>query len=111
MPDVPVTKHPFLLSASMFYGMEYDFNTFDSKFTVYIPDNIPLKREFKLKDLDGKLYAQVDGVLLQENIEKRTYIDNYTQIEVTLDKAVSEVLEKQNIAKSDVDLDNNIMLE
>lgn len=67
VPDKPISKdHPFLLSASMFYGTDYDFNTIDGKFIVKVSDETDLTRSFLLKDLEGVLYAQIGDVLLQE---------------------------------------------
>lgn len=58
VPSVAVTFHPFLLSASMFSGMKYSFDTVNSRFSLQIPDG-NLKRSFFIKDLRGKLMAQV----------------------------------------------------
>lgn len=66
VPDEPKFRFQFLLSATLFYGMEYTFDTINGKFIVRMKDNQPLKRDFKVKNLDGKLYPQIDGVLLQD---------------------------------------------
>ncbi len=82
VPKIPVGNHPFLMSASMLYGTEYCFNTYESKFMVTIPDGFSLSRDFRLKYLQGELYAQIDGVLLQDEIKPERKIDNYTQMDI-----------------------------
>lgn len=59
VPQNSVTKHPFLLSATMFSGMDYDFDTINSKFIISIPDEMSFHREFHIQDLKGKLYTQI----------------------------------------------------
>ena len=66
VPDDPKFSFPFLLSATLFYGMEYTFDTINGKFIVRITDEQSLKRDFKIKSLRDKLYPQIDGVLLQD---------------------------------------------
>jgi len=76
------TRYTYLLSATMFYGTNFSFNLIDKEnqtFTVEIPDSIPLHRDFRIKDLDGKIYAQVDGVLIQDELFPSVEITNYTQ--------------------------------
>jgi len=65
LPNEPSLHFPFLLSATMFYGFAYEFDTINNKFIVRLKDNQPLNRKFNILDLKGKLYPQVDGVLLQ----------------------------------------------
>lgn len=69
VPYKPVTRHPFLLSATMFYGTNYSINTIDSKLIIEKNDAKLLNRDFRVRDLNGELYAQIDGVLLQDSIE------------------------------------------
>ena len=67
----------------MFYGTDYEFDTINNKFIINVPDEEKLKRSFYLKDLHGRLYAQIDEVLLQEvdnNIIEE--YDNYYQEEL-----------------------------
>ena len=66
VPQEPRLKFPFLLSATLFYGMEYTVDTINEKFIVRMKDNQNLEREFKIKDIHGKLYPQIDGVLIQD---------------------------------------------
>ena len=66
VPDKPRLQFPFLLSASLFHGMDYEFDTINQKFTVRMEYDQPLNREFKIKDLDGQLFPQIDGVLFQD---------------------------------------------
>lgn len=74
VPDEPKFRFQFLLSATLFYGMDYEFDTINGKFIVRMKDDQPLKRDFKVKNLDGKLYPQIDGVLLQDiNIDLIDY--------------------------------------
>ena len=65
VPHAPLLKFPLLLSATMFYGMNYAINTIEGKFVIET-GNVSLKREFKLISLKGGLYPEVDGVLVQE---------------------------------------------
>ena len=66
VPQEPRLKFPFLLSATLFYGMEYTVDTINEKFTVRMKDEQSFEREFKIKDIHGKLYPQIDGVLIQD---------------------------------------------
>lgn len=66
VPHEPRVKFPFLLSATLFYGMEYDFDTIKGNFIVRMKDEQNLEREFKIRDIHGKLYPQIDGVLIQD---------------------------------------------
>ena len=66
VPQKPNIKYPILLSATLFYDTEYIIDTINNKFTVKIPDNQSWERDFKIKSLAGKLYPQIDGVLLQD---------------------------------------------
>ena len=66
VPNEPRLKFPFLLSATLFYGTIYEFDTINEKFTVRMKDTQSLKRDFKIKDLNGKLFPQVDGILIQD---------------------------------------------
>ena len=82
VPNIPDTKYTYLLSATMFYGMQFDFNMIDKNsqtFTVNIPDNVSLHRDFKIKDLNGQLYAQVNGILIQDDYIPIRNVTNYTQ--------------------------------
>ena len=82
VPDNPVTKYPFLLSATMFYGTDYDINTITGEMTVNIPYNMSLNKDFRIQELNGELYVQVDGILLQDSVE--CDID-FSQFEFDLD--------------------------
>ena len=66
VPREPHVKFPFLLSATLFYGMEYTFDTINGNFIVRMNDNQNFEREFNIKDIHGKLYPQIDGVLIQD---------------------------------------------
>ena len=66
VPFNPKIRFPFLLSATLFYGMDYEFDTINEKFIVRMKDEQRSEREFKIKDLDGKLYPQIDGTLIQD---------------------------------------------
>ena len=66
VPREPHVKFPFLLSATLFYGMEYTFDTINGNFIVRMKDEQNLEREFRIKDIHGKLYPQIDGVLIQD---------------------------------------------
>ena len=66
VPREPHLKFPFLLSATLFYGMEYTVDTIGGNFTVRMKDEQNLERDFKIKELRGKLYPQIDGILIQD---------------------------------------------
>ena len=66
VPTEPRLKFPFLLSATLFYGMDYEFDTLNEKFIVRVEDAQSLKRDFKIKDLNGRLFPQIDGILFQD---------------------------------------------
>lgn len=86
VPETEKMRHRIILSATMFDGTEYIVDKIGKEnhnFTVKIPDNMPLEREFKIKDIDGYLYAQVDGNILKD-IEEDLYendLENYTEID------------------------------
>jgi len=80
VPDEPTLKFPFLLSSSLFYGTNYHFDTINNMFVVNMPDNMSQIREFKIKDINGELCAQIDGILLQDSYEKP--ITNFTQTSI-----------------------------
>ena len=66
VPNEPRLKFPFLLSATLFYGTAYEFDTINERFTVRLRDDQSLKRDFKIKDLNGRLFPQLDGILFQD---------------------------------------------
>jgi len=66
VPIRPRVQFPFLLSATLFYGMEYTVDTINNNFVVRMKDEQKFEREFKIKELNGKLYPQIDGILIQD---------------------------------------------
>lgn len=60
-------KYPLLLSATLFYGTDYGFDTNNNIFHITVSDDARLNKEFRLKFLAGTLYPQIDGVLLQDS--------------------------------------------
>ena len=66
VPREPKVKYPFLLSATLFYGMDYEFDTINGNFIVKMKDEQKFERDFKIKELRGQLYPQIDGVLIQD---------------------------------------------
>ena len=66
VPNNPKLQFPFLLSATLFYSMDYEFDTINEKFIVRVNDEKNLNRDFKIKSLNGKLYPQIDGILFQD---------------------------------------------
>ncbi len=66
VPRDPHLKFPFLLSATLFYGMEYTVDTINNNFIVRMKDEQNFERDFKIKSLRNKLYPQIDGVLIQD---------------------------------------------
>lgn len=79
VPDKNEIKQPILLSATMFYGTDYDIDTINNKFTVSVNDEKNLVKSFKIKDLNGQLFAQVNDVLLQDTGMGIQEYGNYTQ--------------------------------
>lgn len=66
VPTRPKVQFPFLLSSTLFYGMEYTFDTINDNFIVRMKDEQNFERDFKIKSLRNKLYPQIDGVLIQD---------------------------------------------
>ena len=66
VPLNPRIRFPFLLSATLFYGIDYEFDTINGKFIVRMKDEQSCERDFKIKDLGGRLYPQIDGTLIQD---------------------------------------------
>ena len=66
VPTRPKIQFPFLLSSTLFYEMEYTFDTINGNFIVRMKDEQNFERDFKIKELNGKLYPQIDGVLIQD---------------------------------------------
>ena len=66
VPRKPRLQFPFLLSATLFYGMEYTVDTINNNFIVRMKDEQNFERDFKIKELNGKLYPQIDGILIQD---------------------------------------------
>ena len=66
VPYEPSLKYPILLGAPLFYGMFYGFDTASNKFVIETND-VPLKREFRLHELRGQLFPQIDGVFVQDS--------------------------------------------
>jgi len=65
-------RFAFLLSATMFHGTKYSFDTLNENnkhFNVEINKESLLHRTFEIKDLQGQLCAQIDGVLLQDDYD------------------------------------------
>ena len=81
---VPDKKNPtftFILPPSMFYGTKLVFDTENNDFSITLPENFPRVHEYRLKDIEGQLYAQIDGVLLQDDFEDLLEEqDNFTQL-------------------------------
>ncbi|MBR3722334.1 MAG: hypothetical protein IKN12_06155 [Selenomonadaceae bacterium] len=65
VPEILRIKYPILLSAPVFYGTDYEFDTRRSLFKVSWGDDYPKNRSFKITKLKGELYPQVNGALLQ----------------------------------------------
>ncbi|MBR3622611.1 MAG: hypothetical protein IKN43_04600 [Selenomonadaceae bacterium] len=65
VPENLRIKYPILLSAPVFYGTNYEFDTRNSLFKVKWENDYPRKRSFKITELKGELYPQINGVLLQ----------------------------------------------
>ena len=66
VPKKPRLQYPFLLSATLFHGINYEIDNINGNFIVRMKDEQSFEREFKIKDLDGRLYPQIDGVLIQD---------------------------------------------
>ena len=77
-----ITKYTFLLSATLFHGMKYDIDdTENQKFIVNVPDGLSLNRDFEIVNLKGQMYAQIDGILIQDTEDQFFDIDNFSQID------------------------------
>ena len=77
-----ISRYSFLLSATLFHGFKYDIDdTKNQKFIVHIPEGVSLHRNFEIISLEGQMYAQVDGVLIQDTEDIMPDIDNFSQIE------------------------------
>ena len=59
VPEILRMKHPMVLSATMFYGTDYEFDTINNVFTVTMDDNYETNRPFKMIDIKGKSYPQI----------------------------------------------------
>lgn len=66
VPTRPKIQFPFLLSATLFYGMNYEIDNLNNNFIVRMKDEQKFEREFKIKEINNKLYPQIDGVLIQD---------------------------------------------
>ena len=66
VPERPKIRFPLLLSATLFFGMEYNFDTINGNFIVRMKDEQNFERDFKIKNLNNKLYPQIDGFLIQD---------------------------------------------
>ena len=72
VPEVLRVKYPILLSAPVFYGTDYEFDTRHNLFKVSWDDDYPKERSFRIQELKGELYPQVNGVLLQISDDELT---------------------------------------
>ena len=84
----PFEKKPIMLSATLFFGTKYEIDTINSKFTVTYPEDFKLIKDFNILDLRGKIYAQIDGVLLQEDDMGNYQVYNYTQSDIGYEKII-----------------------
>ena len=66
VPYTPTIKYPVLLGAPLFHGMFYGFDTVENNFVIDTKE-APLKRQFRLVELRGQLYCQIDDVLVQDS--------------------------------------------
>ena len=65
VPNKPKLKYPLLLSATLFHGVKYEIDTIDNILTVTTKDTDNLERDFRIKNLKGELYPQINGVLIE----------------------------------------------
>ena len=65
VPNRARLSYPILLSATLFYGTDYGFDTNKKQFHVEMDDNCKLRKSFLIKQLEHALYPEIDGVLLQ----------------------------------------------
>ena len=66
VPNEPAIRFPISLSASLFHGMNFEFDRINEKFIVRMKDDQNLKRDFKLKKMNGRMYPQIDGILIDD---------------------------------------------
>ena len=85
----PFENKPILLSAPLFHNTKYNIDTINNKFTIAYPEDLDItSKEFNLLDLKGKLYAQIDGVLIQEGGTEKYQVINYTQSDIGYEKII-----------------------
>lgn len=92
----PFLKNPIILSATLFHDTIYKIDTVSDKFTVNIPNDSLCIKDFRIEELKDKLYAQVDGVLFQDDDFENFRIDNYTQCDI-------EYIDDNDIENDDYD--------
>ena len=66
VPNEPAIRFPISLSASLFRGMDFEFDRINEKFIVRMKDDQNLKRDFKLKKIRSQIYPEVDGFLVKD---------------------------------------------
>ena len=66
VPYRPKLQFPFLLSATLFFGINYEIDNINNNFIVKMNDEQNFEIDFKIKEIRGKLYPQIDGVLIQD---------------------------------------------
>ena len=66
VPRKPAIRFPISLSASLFRGMDFEFDRINEKFIVRMKDDQNLKRDFKLKKIRSQIYPEVDGFLVKD---------------------------------------------
>ena len=66
VPNEPAIRFPISLSASLFHGMNFEFDRINGKFIVRMKDDQNLKRDFKLKEIRSEIYPEVDGFLVKD---------------------------------------------
>ena len=66
VPIEPNLKYPILLGAPLFHGMFYGFDTTENQFIIETKE-APLRRSFKLHELRGQLFPQIDDVFIQDS--------------------------------------------
>lgn len=64
VPDDPVPEIRILLSASMFYGLDYEFKTKDHLLKITVPDDEPFERRLTVSDSNGRLHVLCNGISL-----------------------------------------------
>lgn len=104
----PFCRYPIILSSTLFYNTKYEIDSVNFKFTVDVADDSLLTREFDILNVRGKLYAQIDGILFQEDGFEVNQVDNYTQFDIEIGEIIDNAIEESGLQKELTNNNDNI---